>query len=159
MLLEHRQQQTTLGHRLFPLLGRLRIGDDPAPELHRNPLAGHHRAADHDRQVAQHLQQLEPYGHGNAEPVFAIPRARVVRSDRIGKDGNTVRAHIEGEGGGVRLKAMLFRAGDGPLAAALLDRTGPPLHLAGHVRAEEWNGSVTPTFFVSDAAPISCPTS
>jgi single-stranded-DNA-specific exonuclease len=27
-----------------------------------------------------------------------------------------------------------------------------PLHLAGHLRAEEWNGSVAPCFFISDVA-------
>jgi single-stranded-DNA-specific exonuclease len=48
---------------------------------------------------------------------------------------------------------MLFRARDGALAAALLERSGVPLHLAGHLRAEEWNGSVNPGFFISDAAP------
>ena len=52
-------------------------------------------------ELAGHLRHLEPYGHANEEPVFAIPRARVVRTDRIGKDGNTLRAQVEGEGGGV----------------------------------------------------------
>jgi hypothetical protein len=28
-----------------------------------------------------------------------------------------------------------------------------PLHLAGHLRAEAWNGSVNPSFVISDAAP------
>ena len=102
--------------------------------------------------LAQHLLRLAPYGHGNEEPVFALARARVIRADRIGKDGATIRATVEGVAGGPRLKTMLFRAGEGPLAAALLER-GPPLHLAGHLRAETWNGSTTPSFFVADAAP------
>ena len=102
-------------------------------------------------ELAQCLQRLSPYGNGNEEPVFALPRARVVRADRIGKDGATVRAYVEGEGRGPRLKAMLFRAADGPLASALLERR-TPIHLAGHLRAEEWNGSISPCFFVADAA-------
>lgn len=102
-------------------------------------------------ELAQHLQRLAPYGHGNEEPVFVLPRAQVIRADRIGKEGATVRAYVQGEGGGPRLKALLFRAGEGPLAAALLDR-GAPLHLAGYLRAEEWNGSLSAGFFVTDAA-------
>ena len=48
---------------------------------------------------------------------------------------------------------MMFRAREGALADALLARTeGVPLHLAGHLRAEEWNGSVSPAFIISDAA-------
>jgi len=103
-------------------------------------------------ELATHLQRLAPFGHANEEPVFAIPRARVIKADRIGKDGNTIRAFLEGEGGGPRLKAILFRASEGPLAAALLDRGGP-LHIAGHLRAEAWNGQTTASFFIADAAP------
>ena len=68
--------------------------------------------------LALQVERLAPFGAGNEEPNFALPRARVVRADRVGKDGNTVRAFLEGEGGG-RLKAICFRAKDGPLAQAL----------------------------------------
>jgi single-stranded-DNA-specific exonuclease len=48
---------------------------------------------------------------------------------------------------------MLFRAREGALADALLARSaGVALHLAGHLRAEAWNGSVSPCFMISDAA-------
>ena len=103
-------------------------------------------------ELARHLERLAPFGAGNDEPTLVLQRARVVRADRVGKEGNTIRAFVEGEGGGPRLKAMLFRARDGALTDALLSREGLPLHLAGTLRAEEWNGSVTPGFFISDAA-------
>jgi len=101
--------------------------------------------------LAQQLAKLSPFGNGNDEPMFVLPRAQVVRADRIGKEGATIRAYVQGEGGGSRLKTLVFRAKDGPLADALLTR-GAPLHLAGHLRAEEWNGSVTAGFFIADAA-------
>jgi single-stranded-DNA-specific exonuclease len=75
---------------------------------------------------------------------------RVARADRLGNDGNTVRAMVEGDG--ARVKSLLFRAGDGALAQALTDRAGGLLHLAGHVRAESWNGGESVGFFVRDAA-------
>ena len=103
-------------------------------------------------ELATQIARMAPFGTGNPEPVFVLQRARVVRADRVGKDGATIRAFVEGEGGG-RLKAMLFRARDGALADALLDRSGVPLHLAGQLRAEAWNGAVTAGFFISDAAP------
>jgi len=77
----------------------------------------------------------------------------VVRADRVGREAATIRAFVEGEGGGPRLKAVMFRAREGPLAAALLGRGAVPLHLAGHLRAEEWNGSSSASFIVTDAAP------
>jgi single-stranded-DNA-specific exonuclease len=101
---------------------------------------------------AQAVARLAPFGQGNDEPVLILPRVRVMRSDRVGKEAATIRAFVEGEGGG-RLKAMAFRAKSGPLAEALLARDRMPLHLAGHVRAEEWNGAVGAGFVVTDAAP------
>jgi single-stranded-DNA-specific exonuclease len=103
--------------------------------------------------LARHLERLAPFGPGNEEPVLVLQRARVLRADRVGREATVVRAFVEGEGGGPRLKTMLFRAREGALAEAILGRGGSPLHLAGHLRAEEWNGSTNPCFVLSDAAP------
>ncbi len=104
-------------------------------------------------EVARQLERLAPFGAGNEEPMLVLHRARVVRADRVGREGNTIRAFVEGESGGPRLKAMLFRAREGALADALLARAqGVPLHLAGHLRAEAWSGSVSASFMVCDAA-------
>ncbi len=100
--------------------------------------------------LAEQIARLAPFGPGNEEPVIAVQRARVARAEWIGRDGATLRAFVEGEGGG-RLKAMVFRAADSALGQALAT-PGPPLHLAGHLRAEEWNGTVTAGFVVTDAA-------
>ena len=102
--------------------------------------------------LAEQVMRLAPFGNGNEEPMIVLPNARVVRSDRIGREGTTIRATLEGEGGGRRLKALLFRARPGPLAEAL-DAKGAPLHLAGHLRLESWNGSTSVGFVVTDAAP------
>ncbi len=105
-------------------------------------------------ELAGEIGRLAPFGAGNEEPVIVLPRVRVIRADRIGKDGNSLRAFIEGEGGGARLKALCFRLGDGPLAQLLLARERIPLHLAGYLRAETWNGQTTASFFISDAAQV-----
>ena len=104
-------------------------------------------------ELAQHIARLAPFGNGNDEPTFVLQRARVVRADRVGREGGSIRAFVEGEGGGPRLKAMCFRAREGALADALLNRAGVPLHMAGHLRAEEWNGTISVGFVISDAAP------
>ncbi len=104
-------------------------------------------------EVARHLERLAPFGAGNEEPVLVLHRARVVRADRVGREANSIRAFVEGECGGPRLKAMMFRAKEGGLADVLLARAdGVPLHLAGHLRAEEWNGADHLCFVISDAA-------
>jgi single-stranded-DNA-specific exonuclease len=103
-------------------------------------------------ELAHHLARLAPFGAGNEEPMLVLQRARVVRADRVGREGTAIRAFVEGEGGGPRLKAMLFRARDGALVDALLGSDGLPLHLAGHLRAQEWNGVVNPGFVIADLA-------
>ncbi|WP_043363535.1 single-stranded-DNA-specific exonuclease RecJ [Belnapia sp. F-4-1] len=103
--------------------------------------------------LACQVERLAPFGAGNEEPVFVLPRARVVRADRVGKEGNTIRAFLEGEAGG-RLKAICFRAKEGPLAEALLARQAGPLHLCGQIRAERWNDTVSACLHVVDAAPV-----
>ena len=105
-------------------------------------------------ELAQHLGRLAPFGTANEEPMLVVPDVRVTKCDRLGNDGNTLRAFVESEGGGNRLKTLLFRAGDGPMAQALLERSGTRLHLAGHLRAESWNGSVTAGFCLVDAALV-----
>ena len=101
--------------------------------------------------MASQVARLGPFGAGNEEPVFALPRVRIVRADRVGKESQTIRAFVEGEGGG-RLKAVCFRAKEGPLAELLMGSGGVPVHLAGVLRAEHWNGSVTPSLHLQDAA-------
>jgi single-stranded-DNA-specific exonuclease len=103
-------------------------------------------------ELAYQLARLAPFGAGNEEPILVLQRGRVARADRVGREGTAVRAFIEGEGGGLRVKAMLFRARDSALAETLLASSGVPLHLAGHLRAEEWNGTVAPCFIIADMA-------
>lgn len=102
-------------------------------------------------ELAQSMTTLAPFGAGNAEPLVALSNVQVVKSDRIGRDGNTLRLLLRGADGG-RLKALVFRVENSPLAPMLEDTTRPPLHLAGYLRAESWNGRTDVTFFIQDAA-------
>ncbi|MFT8369097.1 MAG: single-stranded-DNA-specific exonuclease RecJ [Acetobacter papayae] len=102
-------------------------------------------------ELAQDMASLAPFGAGNPEPVLALSHVTVIRTDRIGRDGNTLRVLLKADNN-ARLKALLFRAEDNPLTATLEDTTRPPLHLAGTLRAEEWNGRTDVTFFIQDAA-------
>jgi single-stranded-DNA-specific exonuclease len=103
-------------------------------------------------ELARQLERLAPFGAGNDEPVLVLRRARVIRADRVGREASSIRVFLEGEGGGPRLKAMLFRARDGALSQALLSRDRVPLHVAGYLRVEAWNGAESPGFVITDAA-------
>jgi single-stranded-DNA-specific exonuclease len=104
-----------------------------------------------DVAMAEQIGRLAPFGPANEEPVFVLPRVRVARAERVGAERSVVRAFLEGADGG-RLKAVCFRAKEGPLAELLLGAQGRPLHLAGHLRAERWNDQVSAGWQVVDAA-------
>jgi single-stranded-DNA-specific exonuclease len=104
-----------------------------------------------DVAMAEQIGRLAPFGPANEEPVFVLPRVRVARAERVGAERSVVRAFLEGPDGG-RLKAVCFRAKEGPLAELLLGAQGRPLHLAGHLRAERWNDQVSAGWQVVDAA-------
>ncbi len=99
------------------------------------------------------LESLAPFGMGNAEPRFALPNARIAHADVVGTDH--VRCRIAGEGG-ASLKAIAFRCADQEMGALLLSaRGGAPVHLAGRLRVDRWQGREQPQLMIDDAAPVS----
>ena len=124
------------------------------PHLHVEAVVS---AAGATLELAQQLARLAPFGTGNDEPLLVVPDLRVTKTDRLGNDGDTIRAFMQDEGG-ARLKTLLFRAGDGRLGQALDNRTGGRLHLAGHLRAETWNGHTSVGFHLVDGAVSELPT-
>lgn len=95
------------------------------------------------------LERAGPYGSGNEEPRFAVADARVVKADVVGSDH--VRCILAGAGGG-RLKTIAFRRANDALGKALLESVGTNLHVAGHLRADEWQGRREAQLVVEDAA-------
>jgi single-stranded-DNA-specific exonuclease len=99
------------------------------------------------------LERLAPFGSGNAEPRFVLPNLRVLRAEVVG--GQHLRC-ILGDGGGAgRLKAIAFRCLDGELGPALLQGQGGTFHLAGHLRADNWQGRAGAQLMIDDAARAS----
>jgi single-stranded-DNA-specific exonuclease len=96
--------------------------------------------------LVRDIAHAGPFGAGNPEPVFAVSDVRVLYADVVGRDHVKLRL----EGG---LDAIAFRCGDQPLGKGLLASRGKRIHVAGRLRAEEWNGRVRVQLYVEDAAP------
>jgi single-stranded-DNA-specific exonuclease len=97
------------------------------------------------------LERLAPFGTGNPEPRFALGNLRVLRAEVVG--GAHLRCVLGDGGGNTRLKAMAFRALDSDLGAALLQGQGQGFHVAGHLRADRWQGRDEVQLLIDDAAP------
>jgi single-stranded-DNA-specific exonuclease len=99
--------------------------------------------------LLRQIERLGPFGSGNAEPRFALTAVRIVRADPAGEAH--VRCIVSGADGG-RLKAIAFRSLENELGRALMQRSGPALHLAGHLRADRWQGRDDVQLLIDDAA-------
>ena len=100
--------------------------------------------------LAQEIAQAGPYGAGNAEPLIGLPDVRVAFADIVGK------AHVKlrlAGGDGTALDAIAFRAVGTPLVDGLLAARGKPIHVAGRLRQDDWNGRVRVQLEIEDAAP------
>jgi single-stranded-DNA-specific exonuclease len=100
--------------------------------------------------LAEAVERVGPYGSGNPRPRFALMGARVMTAEPAGT--NHVRCLLSDSGGAMRLSAIAFRSLDGPLGPLLLQRAGQPLHLAGALTCDRWNGQTRARFEIEDAA-------
>ena len=93
------------------------------------------------------IEKLGPFGTGNPEPRFALPDCKIIRADIVGENHVSV-VFIQG---GARLRGIAFRAMESELGQALL-RGAERIHLAGHIRINEWQGIERIQLHISDAA-------
>jgi single-stranded-DNA-specific exonuclease len=104
--------------------------------------------------LCETLDRLGPFGTGNSEPRFVIPNLRVLKADIVGQDH--VRCIFSDGGATTRLKGIAFRVLGAPrlqeMGKALLSSQGLGFHLAGHLRADTWQGRTDVQLMIDDAA-------
>jgi single-stranded-DNA-specific exonuclease len=97
------------------------------------------------------LDRTGPYGAGYPEPRFSFPAHRPTRV-RLINDAHLRTTLVASDGG--RIEACAFRVGETKLAELLLRSEGMPLHIAGHLRRDTWNGRNGVELIIEDAAPV-----
>jgi len=100
--------------------------------------------------LVEEIAAAGPYGAGNAEPVLAFADVKVAYADVVG--GDHVKLRLQG-GDGTMMDAIAFRAMGTKLGEGLLASRGKAIHVAGRLKADEWNGRVRAQLQVEDAAP------
>jgi len=100
-----------------------------------------------DRALYEDFQRLTPFGPGNPEPLFALADV-VVEQPRLLRGGH-IRCVVTGAGG--KLKAVAWRAEDTDLGRRLMSGGGG-VHLAGRLKADDWNGRQGVELEIEDAA-------
>jgi single-stranded-DNA-specific exonuclease len=101
--------------------------------------------------LVQAIERAGPYGAGNPEPVFVLPRHRLVDVMPVGADHLRLRAVA---GDGAAIEGIAFRAADKPLGAALKRLRGGPVHLAGALTINRYGGREKAQLRLLDAAEV-----
>jgi len=100
--------------------------------------------------LVEALEAGGPYGAGWPAPRIAAGAVRIVKADVVGS--GHVRTIVSGRDGR-SIKAMAFRAAEGPLGQALLGAGRErSLWIAGRPRIDEWGGGRAAELHIEDAA-------
>ncbi len=120
----------------FDAAVRARLGNEPPPaDLALDGELGF--AAATDFTFLKELDMLQPFGSGNAEPVFASPPLTIRRRRVFGPRKNHVLLEVEDPSCGIALHAKAWRQ-----AEALPDSVrGRSIRLAYTPRMDVWNGA------------------
>jgi single-stranded-DNA-specific exonuclease len=95
------------------------------------------------------LNRAGPFGSGNPEPVVALPSHQLVYADEVGQ------AHLRlrfKSGDGAIVNGVAFRSIGQKLGNALIAHRGQPLHVAGSLAVDRWQGTERVQLRVLDVA-------
>ncbi len=127
------------------------LADDVANSRHENELFidGAVSARAVTPEFATTLNRAGPFGSGNPEPVIALPSHQLVYADEVGQ------AHLRlrfKSGDGAIVNGIAFRSIGQKLGNALTQNRGQPLHVAGSLSVDRWQGTERVQFRVLDVA-------
>jgi single-stranded-DNA-specific exonuclease len=100
-------------------------------------------------ELAATLNRAGPFGSGNPEPVIALPSHQLVYADEVGQ------AHLRlrfKSGDGAVVNGIAFRSIGQKLGNALIAQRGQPLHVAGSLAVDRYQGTERVQLRVLDVA-------
>src|SRR4051812_3784669 len=100
-------------------------------------------------ELAATLNRAGPFGSGNPEPVIALPAHQLVYADEVGQAHMRVRLK---SGDGAIVNGIAFRSIGQKLGNALAEHRGQPLHVAGCLTVDRYQGSERVQLRVMDVA-------
>jgi len=107
--------------------------------------------------TAELIEQIEragPFGAGNPSPRFVFPSQRLSFVKKVGE--SHLRCSLRGGDGG-SIGAVAFRVVGTPLGDYLLSQPDAPVHIAGRLQRDFWNGRERIEVLIEDVAPASRP--
>ena len=100
-------------------------------------------------EFAATLNRAGPFGAGNPEPVIALPSHQLVYADEVGQAHLRLRFKA---GDGAIVNGIAFRSVGQKLGNALVQHRGQPLHVAGSLAVDRYQGAERVQLRVIDVA-------
>jgi single-stranded-DNA-specific exonuclease len=101
--------------------------------------------------IIDHISALAPFGAANPEPRFAFPGVQIAFVEPVGT--GHLRCTLADPIGPARLKAIAFRVAETPLGEFLAASRGRAIHVAGHLRRDDYRGGDAVQLMIVVAAP------
>ncbi len=95
------------------------------------------------------LNRAAPFGNGNPEPIVALPAHQLVYAEEVANAHVRIRLK---SGDGAIVNGIAFRVVGQKLGNALKENRGQPLHVAGSLTLDRWQGSERAQLRVIDVA-------
>jgi len=95
------------------------------------------------------LERLEPFGAGNPEPRFVIPSLKVKYATVVGDQHIRCRFAEKSSG---EINGICFRSVGTEIGDVLLNKNGTPMHVAGKIRRNFWQGRASLQVIIDDIA-------
>lgn len=99
------------------------------------------------------IERAGPFGVGNPSPRFVFPSQRLSFVKQVGE--SHLRCSLRGDGG--QIGAVAFRVVGTPLGDYLLSQPDAPIHVAGRLQREFWNGRERIEVLIEDVSPVTRP--
>lgn len=100
-------------------------------------------------ELVDQIEAAGPFGAAAPAPRFALPDVSIRHTRRVGESHLKLSIATEG---GKTLNAIAFRAYEGPLGPALESQKDMPVHLAGKLELNHWQGRTSAELRLDDAA-------
>ena len=97
--------------------------------------------------LCEKINQLEPFGAGNPEPMFMFKNVGIAKPQIIGS------GHIKcflTSATGASVKAICFNSADNQIGQALLNHKGEIFDVAGYIKADNWMGRTSVQVIIND---------
>ncbi len=101
------------------------------------------------RELVDQIDKVGPFGASNPEPVFVMDRLNIAYAERL-RGGHIRCAFADREG--ARVNGICFNAEENGLSDILLSNHGKPVHVAGRIKQDNWNGRTRIDFQIIDLA-------